>query len=84
VRARDIHIEEEPMTTAGEIRDEALSLARSGVEMDEGVTALLARADRRVPVVMAKRLLEEQPSDPLATQALKFVEGALERGGWAE
>ena len=32
---------------------------------------------------MAKRLLEEQ-TEPLAEQALRFVEGALERGGWAE
>ena len=75
------------MTTAEEVKDEALSLAQKGLDDERAISLLLTRADRRVPVVMAKRLLEaqlfEDPSDSVAT-ALKFVEEILERDIWAE
>ena len=75
------------MTTAEEVKDEALSLAQKGLDDERAISLLLTRADRRVPVVMAKRLLEaqlfEDPSDSVAT-ALKLVEEILERDIWAE
>jgi hypothetical protein len=78
---------EATMTTAEEVKDEALSLAQKGLDDERAISLLLTRADRRVPVVMAKRLLEaqlfEDPSDSVAT-ALKFVEEILERDIWAE
>jgi hypothetical protein len=76
------------MITADEVKEEALSLAKTGTSPEEAISLLMMRADRRVPVVMAKRLLEGQlqddPSDSAAAEALKLVEGVLERGDWAE
>jgi hypothetical protein len=75
------------MTTAGEVKEEALSLAQAGMNREQAVSLLMTQADRRVPVVMAKRLLEGQlidnPSDAVGT-ALELVEEVLNRGTWAE
>jgi hypothetical protein len=76
--------EEEAMTTAEQIRDEAIELARSGAETEDAVVALLEHADRRIPMVMAKRQLEERSFEPAAAAALRLVDEALTRGGWAE
>jgi hypothetical protein len=72
------------MTTADQIRDEAIELARSGAETEDAVAALLQHADRRVPMVMAKRQLEERSFEPTSAAALRLVEEALSRGAWAE
>ena len=75
------------MSTADEVKEEALSLAQAGLNKEQAISLLMARADRRVPVVMAKRLLEgrlvDDPSDAVVS-ALKLVEEVLERGNWAE
>ena len=76
------------MVTAEEVKDEALSLAKAGLSPGEAMSLLGARVDRRVPLVMAKRLLEasldEDPDDRMAAEALGFVKGVLEGGDWAE
>jgi len=72
------------MSTADQIRDEALELARSGAEADDAVAALLSHADRRIPMVLAKRQLEERSFEPNAAAALRLVDAALAQGGWAE
>ena len=78
----------EKMVTANEVKEEALSLAKTGLSPGEAISLLASRADRRVPVVMAKRMLEaqlkEDPPDSGAEEALKLVEGVLESGDWAE
>ena len=71
-------------TTADQIRDEAIELARSGADPEDAVAALLQHADRRVPMVMAKRQLEERKFEPTSAKALQLVEEALSKGGWAE
>lgn len=72
------------MTTADQIRDEAIELARSNADTDDAVAVLLEHADRRVPMVMAKRQLEERKFEPTSAAALLLVEAALAKGGWAE
>ena len=72
------------MSNADQIRDEALELARSGADDDDAVAALLSHAERRIPMVMAKRMLEEQSFEPNAAAALRLVDAALTKGGWAE
>jgi hypothetical protein len=72
------------MTTADQIRDEAIELARSGAEPEDAVAALLQHADRRIPMVMAKRQLEESKFEPTSAKALQLVEAALAQGAWAE
>ena len=75
------------MITADEVKDEALTLVKNGVSTQEAVSLLLTRVDRRVPVVMAKRLLEadlaDDPSGAVAS-ALELVEEVLKQGSWAE
>ena len=70
--------------TADQIRDEAMELARSGADSEDAVASLLQHADRRIPMVIAKRQLEDRSSEPTAAAALELVRVALERGGWAE
>jgi hypothetical protein len=77
------------VTTADEVREEALSLAMAGVETQQAVDTLLAlAADRRISVVLAKRQLEaemqEETLNQTATRALELVEEVLVRGTWAE
>jgi hypothetical protein len=72
------------VVTSNEIREEALLLAESGAEITDAVSVLVNRVDRRIPLVLAKRQLEERPLDPLAVRALEIVHAALERGTWAE
>ena len=76
------------MTTADEIMKEALFLADAEAQVGDAVSVLLTRADRRIPVVMAKRLLQsnlaENPSDEVNVRALQIVTEALEQGTWAE
>jgi hypothetical protein len=85
---RPPHIRGKEMVTADEVKEEAMSLARTGLGHGEAISLLMARADRRVSVVMAKRMLEAQleddPSDGAAAEALKLVEGVLQGGDWAE
>ena len=74
--------------STNEIRDQALSLAKAGTDVRGAVIAMQARGDRRVPLVMAKRLieaeLEDGSSDPSATRALEILEQVLVMGDWAE
>lgn len=74
--------------SANEIREQALLLARAGTDVRQAVIAMQARGDHRVPLVMAKRLieteLEDQPSDPSATKALEIIEEVLGTGDWSE
>jgi hypothetical protein len=75
-------------TTADELREEALLLADSGAGIGDAASVLLKRADRRIPVVMAKRMLQssldEGPTDPSTARALEILQAMLERGSWAE
>jgi hypothetical protein len=74
--------------SANEIREQVLLLARAGTDVRQAVIAIQARGDHRVPLVMAKRLieteLEDQPSDPAATRALEIIEEVLVTGEFPE
>ena len=76
------------MPTSVEIREVALSLARQGIEPEEGASRLLAESPRRIPVVMAKRELEEEMHgggyEVDLPVAVKILETALSQGNWAE
>jgi len=76
------------MTTADEILEEALLLADAETQISDAISILLKRADRRVPLVMAKRVLQsnvdDDPSDQINARALEIVKAVLERGTWAE
>jgi hypothetical protein len=76
------------MTTAEEMRETALRLARDRRELDDAVAELVQRSGgRRVSVVLARRdlmqRLDEDPADADAARALEFVEVTLDRGDWA-
>ena len=76
------------MTTAEEVANAALELARARRELDDAVAEVIARSGgRRVAVVLAQRELmrriDEDPADSDAARALELVEVALERGNWA-
>jgi hypothetical protein len=70
------------MTTADVLTELALSLAGSGMDRDEAVRQLLARAgDHRVAVVRAQGMvlerLEGRPEDQTASRAGEFLEDVL-------
>jgi hypothetical protein len=75
------------MSSSDQIREEALSLARQGLDAGEGAARLLARSPRRIPVVVAKQQLQEEVgrgTDPSAAQALQILEDMLRRGTWSD
>jgi hypothetical protein len=76
------------MTTSEEIRVEALRLANEGVEPKEAALLLLDSAERRVPVVSAKRTLEVELSEhggsSATAKALEIVNTMLAEGDWPE
>ncbi|HYT78314.1 MAG TPA: hypothetical protein VEQ37_03480 [Actinomycetota bacterium] len=76
------------MTTAEEMRETALRLARDRRQLDDAVAELVQRSGgRRVAVVLARRDLmqriDEDPADADAARALELVEVTLDRGNWA-
>jgi hypothetical protein len=76
------------MTTAEEVKETALHLARDHRELDEAVAELVQRSGgRRVAVILARRELmqriDEDPADADAARALELVEVTLDRGDWA-
>jgi hypothetical protein len=76
------------MTTAEDVRETALGLARDRRQLDDAVAELVQRSGgRRVAVVLARRDLmqriDEDPADADAARALELVEVTLDRGNWA-
>lgn len=70
------------MTTADSIREQALSLARSGVEKDDAIRELeTASGGRRVAVVRARQqvLSASDPDDQAAVRAVEFLDELLGR-----
>jgi hypothetical protein len=74
------------VTTADELADRALALARSGTNTDAAVAELLASSgDRRVAVVLAREHVTERLADlrdPTGTRAMELLDEALRRGSW--
>ena len=72
------------MTTADEVREQAMTLARSNVGVDEAVRELERRtAGRRVAAVRARQQvlawLDSQPDQPAAMRAVEMLDRLLER-----
>jgi len=76
------------MTTSEQIRDEALRLAGEGMDPRDAATLMLEEGSRRVPVVSAKRTLEQEISErgggTTTARALEIVNTMLTEGNWAE
>jgi len=76
------------MTTSEEIRVEALRLANEGMDPKEAAMRMLGTGQRRVPVVSARRKLEEDLSEhgggSAAARALEIVNTMLAEGDWPE
>jgi hypothetical protein len=72
------------MTTADVVREQALTLARSGVDREEAIRELeSASGGRRVAAVRARQQiatsLEEEPDQPVLTLALELLDELLGR-----
>jgi hypothetical protein len=71
------------MTTADSIREQALSLARSGVERDDAIRELeIASGGRRVAVVRARQQVvsaSDEPDDQAAVRAVELLDELLGR-----
>ena len=74
------------MTTAYQVTERALALARSGSEAEDAVADLLnCCAGKRVSVVIARQRLHEETTGTLgetSARAIEFLDLVLERGQW--
>jgi hypothetical protein len=72
------------MTTADTVRQRAIELARSGVELEDAVRDLESRCGgRRVAVVRARQQtlawLDSEPDQRSAMRAIEYLDHLLER-----
>jgi hypothetical protein len=76
------------MATSEEVRVTALSLAQAGASADDAVPQLLdCCGGRRVSVVMARQLLQEEavrnPDDDVYGRAVEYLDALLAGTDWA-
>ena len=73
---------EDKMTTADQVMERALALARAGSETDQAARELMeCCGDKRVSVVLARRSVSEQDdgTDPMNERAGELLDEVLRR-----